>query len=215
MEPFVQLSGLRGTNAVNNGTGLGLSISKRLAACMNGELSCTSKVGEGSTFSVTLNSVRYHTKSAPAVLEQPKLPPMARDLKAIRVLVVDDVQMNLHVAKALFNKLGFHNITTVGSGKAALEFIGRQPVDLVLSDIWMPEMDGSKFSAEVKKDPRLAHIPVVAQTADVETGVNFDMSHFDAVILKPLTREKLSNMVKRIFEDGDLRIGNGAPISLG
>ena len=216
MEPFVQLSGLRGTNAVNNGTGLGLSISKRLAVCMNGELTCTSKVGEGSTFAVTLNSVRYRAKAAPVVQEQPKPQPIARDVKDIRVLVVDDVPMNLHVAKALFNKLGFDDISTAGSGKAALELLGKQPVDLILSDMWMPEMDGSELSAEVKRDPRFAHIPIIAQTADVETGGNFDMSHFDAIILKPLTREKLSKMVKRIFEDGDLQKGNGgAPVNLG
>ena len=217
MEPFVQLSGLRGTNAVNNGTGLGLSISKRLAVCMNGELTCTSKVGEGSTFAVTLNSVRYRAKAATAAKEQqPKPQPIARDAKAIRVLVVDDVPMNLHVAKTLFNKLGFHNIYTADSGKAALELLGKQQVDLILSDMWMPEMDGSELSAEVKKDPRFAHIPIIAQTADVETGGNFDMSHFDAILLKPLTKEKLSNMVKRIFEDGDLRKGNGdAPVNLG
>ena len=64
MEPFVQLSKMRGTNAVNNGTGLGLSISKRLAVCMNGALTCTSRIGEGSTFLVTLNSVRCRARTA-------------------------------------------------------------------------------------------------------------------------------------------------------
>ena len=201
---------------MNNGTGLGLSISKRLAACMNGELTCTSNVGKGSTFAVTLNSVRYRAKAAPTVHEQTKTQPLARDLKATRVLVVDDVPMNLHVAKALFNKIGFPNISTAASGRAALELLGKQPIDLILSDMWMPEMDGSKLSAEVKKDSRFAHIPIVAQTADVETNGNFDMSHFDAIILKPLTKEKLSNMVKRIFEGGALRKGNGGvPINLG
>ena len=94
--------------------------------------------------------------------------------------------------------------------------LGKQPVDLILSDMWMPEMSGAQLSAEVKNDPRFAHIPIVAQTADVETTGNFDMSHFDAIILKPLTREKLSNMVKRIIVDGDLRKGNGGmPVNLG
>ena len=220
MEPFVQLSGLRGTNAVNNGTGLGLSISKRLAVCMNGELTCTSRLGEGSTFTVTLNSVRYRAKTAPAAEEQPQPEPVtaaiAGDKKPIRILIVDDVPLNLHVAKALFNKIGFDDVFTAESGKTALELLGRQPIDLILSDMWMPEMNGSEFSAEVKKDPRFAHIPIVAQTADVETGGNFDMSHFDAIILKPLTKEKLSNMVKRIVEDGELqKRDGGAPVNLG
>jgi len=211
---------LRGTNAVNNGTGLGLSISKRLAVCMNGELTCTSRIGEGSTFAVTLNSVRCRAKTVPAdkaqSLPAPGMAALACDMKRIRILVVDDVPLNLRVAKALFNRIGFDKIFTAGSGRAALELLGRQPVDLILSDMWMPEMNGAEFSAEVKKDPRLAHIPIVAQTADVETNGNFDMSHFDAIIQKPLTKAKLSGMVKRILEDGDLRKGDGgAPVNLG
>ena len=217
MEPFVQLSRMRGTNAMNNGTGLGLSISKRLAVCMNGELACTSHIGEGSTFSVTLNAVRYRAKTTlPAVLEPPKPQSIARDIKTIRILIVDDVPMNLHVAKALFGKIGFQNISTAESGKAALELLAKQPVDLILSDLWMPGMNGAAFSAAVKRNPELAHIPIVAQTADVETGGNFDMSHFDAVILKPLTSEKLSRMVKRILEDDPPRKPPGAaPLNLG
>ena len=124
--------------------------------------------------------------------------------------------MNRRVAKALFDKIGFDNIFTAESGRAALELIEKQPVDLILSDMWMPEMNGSEFSAEVKKNPKIAHIPIVAQTADVETNGNFDMSHVDAIILKPLTKEKLANMVKRIFEDGGLQKDDGgAPVNLG
>ena len=223
MEPFVQLSKLRGTNAVNNGTGLGLSISKRLATCMNGALTCTSTVGEGSTFTVTLNAVRYRAKAKPkksakgAEKTQAKLTVAPdSDVKSIRILIVDDVLMNLRVAKALFKKIGFSNVFTAGSGKEALELLEKQPIDLILSDMWMPEMNGAELSAAVKENPKFAHIPVVAQTADVETSGNFDMSHFDAIILKPITGEKLSNMIKRIIEDGDLRKGeDGKPVNLG
>jgi PAS domain S-box-containing protein len=219
MEPFVQLSRMRGTNAVNNGTGLGLSISKRLATRMNGELTCTSKIGEGSTFEVTLNSVRYRAKAVQpdkAAQSEDEVEAIVRDVKTIRILIVDDVPMNLRVAKALFNKIGFNNVFTAGSGKEALAFLDKQPVDLILSDMWMPEMNGSQLSAEVKSNPRFAHIPIVAQTADVETSGNFDMSHFDAIILKPVTKEKLSHMVKRIIKDGDLQKGDGGmPVNLG
>jgi len=139
---------------------------------------------------------------------------IARDVKAICILIVDDVPMNLRVAKALFNKNGLTNILTAGSGREALELLDKQPVDLVLSDMWMPEMNGSQLSAEIKNNPKFSHIPIVAQTADVETSGNFDMSHFDAIILKPITREKLSNMVKRIIVDGGMGNGGG-PINLG
>ena len=168
---------------------------------------------------MTLNAVRYRAKTAPVEeLSKPETGAgtLARDAKSIRILIVDDVQLNLHVAKALFKKIGLDGIFTADSGRAALELLGRQPVDLILSDMWMPEMNGSEFSAEVKKDPRFAHIPIVAQTADVETNGNFDMSHFDAVILKPLTKAKLAGMVKRVIVERDLRKGDGgAPVNLG
>ena len=215
MEPFVQLSGLRGTNAVNNGTGLGLSISKRLAVCMNGELACSSRIGEGSTFTVTLHSVRYRAKTVlPAVQEPPKPRPLARDLKALRILIVDDVPMNLHVTKALFNKIGFDNILTADSGRTALELLENHDVDLILSDMWMPGMNGADLAAAVKRNAKFAHIPIVAQTADVETGTDFDMSHFDAIILKPLTKQKLSRMVKRLIESPSAR-SFSRPLNLG
>ncbi|MBQ7731420.1 MAG: response regulator, partial [Lentisphaeria bacterium] len=139
---------------------------------------------------------------------------LARDVKKISILIVDDVPMNLRVAKALFNKIGFSNVFTAGSGKEALDFLDKQPVDLILSDMWIPEMNGMQLSVEVKNNPRFAHIPIVAQTADVETSANFDMSHFNAIILKPLTKEKLSNMVKRIIEDRKTGDSSG-PIHLG
>ena len=218
MEPFVQLSRMRDTNAVKNGTGLGLSISKRLATCMNGELTCTSKDGEGSTFTITLNAVRCRAKAVRMDTTQAKaeIEAIARDVKAIRILIVDDLPMNLRVAQAIFNKVGFDNVFTAESGREALELLNKQPVDLILSDMWMPEMDGAQFATEVKNNPGFAHIPIVAQTADVESNGNFDMSHFDAIILKPLTKEKLSNMVKRIIVDGDLQKGaGGTPVNLG
>ena len=202
---------------MKNGTGLGLSISKRLVTCMNGELTCTSKDGEGSTFTITLNAVRYRAKTV-KVQDKSKseAETIARDVKTIRILIVDDIPMNLRVAKALFNKIGFDNVFTAESGREALGLLNKQPVDLILSDMWMPEMSGAQFAAEVKNNPGFAHIPIVAQTADVETSGNFDMSHFDAIILKPLTKEKLANMVKRIIVDGDLRKGHdGAPVNLG
>jgi hypothetical protein len=72
---------------------------------------------------------------------------------------------------------------------------------------WTRGHGRSALSAAVKRNPAYAHIPIVAQTADVETGGNFDMSHFDGVILKPLTKEKLANAIQRILADGDLPRG--------
>ncbi|MBQ7727259.1 MAG: hypothetical protein IJT60_01630, partial [Clostridia bacterium] len=93
---------------------------------MNGELTCSSSIGEGSTFTVTLNTVRYRAKAVQPDKAQSKPQAkaeetLARDVKKISILIVDDVPMNLRVAKALFNKIGFSNVFTAGSGKEALD----------------------------------------------------------------------------------------------
>ena len=111
--------------------------------------------------------------------------------------------MNLRVVKAIFNKIGLKDVVTMGSGREALDYLEKDLVDIILSDMWMPEMNGADFSAAVKKVPRLKHIPIVAQTADVETRGNFDMSNFDAILLKPVTKEKLTNMIERVLGLGD------------
>ena len=184
---------------------------------MNGELICTSRIGEGSTFGVTLHGVHYREATASTKPQAKAAASAPQDLSSIRILVVDDVPMNLRVAKAIFAKIGYKNVFIAESGKAALELLEKQPVDLVLSDMWMPEMNGAQLSAAIKKDPRFSHIPIVAQTADVETSGNFDMSNFDAIILKPITKEKLSDMVQRVMGGGDGADvpHGGGPINLG
>ena len=63
--------------------------------------------------------------------------------------------------------------------------------DLVLSDMWMPQMDGTQLAEAMRKDRRLAEIPIVAVTADVDVGSTYDMSLFAKVIAKPVTNDKL------------------------
>ena len=140
-----------------------------------------------------------------------------RDISKLRIMVVDDVPMNLRVVKAIFNKIGVKDVVTKGSGREALDYLEKDLVDIILSDMWMPEMNGAQFSAAVKAIPRLKHIPIVAQTADVETRGNFDMSNFDAILLKPVTKEKLTNMIERVLGLGKSENGDeeGGLIDLG
>ena len=63
--------------------------------------------------------------------------------------------------------------------------------DLVLSDMWMPKMDGTQLAEAMRRDRRLAEIPIVAVTADVDVGSTYDMSLFAKVIAKPVTADKL------------------------
>ena len=66
--------------------------------------------------------------------------------------------------------------------------------DVVLTDMWMPEMDGQQLATAMKKDPTLAGIPAMAITADIDVASTYDMSGFAKVVAKPVTSDKLRTM---------------------
>ena len=72
--------------------------------------------------------------------------------------------------------------------------------DVVLTDMWMPKMDGTQLAEAMRKDRRLAEIPVVAVTADVDIGSTYDMSLFAKVISKPVTGEKLKALFGEVAQ---------------
>lgn len=66
----------------------------------------------------------------------------------------------------------------------------------MLTDMWMPGMDGAALARAIRRDEVLKHLPIVALTADADVASSFDLTLFDAVLTKPLTRDK----VREIFE---------------
>ena len=209
MNPFVQV----GSQAKIKGTGLGLPICKQLAASMGGQLSFVSELGKGSTFTLEL----FDVKKTEADKEQPDLftDEAARtgkettgririagdgrkSAKSFRLLIVDDVPLNLSVLKALLKKIGVNDVETAVDGRDAWEKIqaSERPFDCVLTDIWMPEMNGRDLVAKIRADERFAELPVYAVTADVEEQKNFAERGFTGVLLKPLTVNTLSEFFK-------------------
>ncbi|MEA4862903.1 MAG: PAS domain-containing protein [Victivallaceae bacterium] len=207
MKPFVQLSRMRGTNAVNNGTGLGLAISRQLVRKMGGDPWMHSEPGKGSVFGMTIHHVRYSNKpvvapSAPAPAAAPA------EFDAVTVLLVDDVAMNLKVLQAICADLKIGRVITAASGAEALAVLAKGRVDVVMTDMWMPGMDGAELLAKIRENPKFGALPVVAVTADVEAKDNFRMSGFSAVLLKPVTLENMRRILSSLTapvaaEDGD------------
>ncbi|MBQ3811622.1 MAG: response regulator, partial [Kiritimatiellae bacterium] len=115
-----------------------------------------------------------------------------------RVLVVDDVPINLMVLSAQLRNLGDFQIETAPEGRAALEILERadgEPFDLVLTDMWMPVMDGEGFVHSIRERAALRGLRVVAVTADVELQGKSAAMGFDGILLKPVTAEKLREAV--------------------
>ena len=115
-----------------------------------------------------------------------------------RILLVDDSRMNLMVLKALLKNMGDFEIAMASDGQEALKILeapDAKAFDLVLTDMWMPNLDGTGLIRAIRANPSLASLRVVAVTADVEMrGKSVDMG-FDDTIFKPVTAEKLADTI--------------------
>lgn len=188
----------------NGGTGLGLTICNQLAVAMGGRLRFSSELGKGSCFSFIIPSVRIATtedyRSLAGASSDDALPKKARHaaFKIHRVLVVDDSNMNIMVLKAFFHHIGNFDVVSAADGREALDILQNphnSHFDLVLTDLWMPNLDGRELAAEIRKDSRLASLIVVAVTADVEIRDSLESDGFNGVLFKPVTCEKLRQTI--------------------
>lgn len=120
----------------------------------------------------------------------------------LRILVVDDIPLNVKVLAAMLRKLGMIPISAC-SGAEALSLLEPEKPDLVLTDMWMPGMNGAQLAAAIHDLPGYAQLKIVAVTADIEVKSNFDQKEFYDILLKPVTLEILRALFVRLEEDAD------------
>ena len=191
MQPFVQADIKNRTE----GSGLGLAICKRLVGIANGTVSIETAPGEGFRIRTDVPVAvapedKMKGEQAVAHATEPRAPEMPG-----RILVVDDSPVNRAVLKAMLKNLGITDIELAEDGKAALDLLEKDHLfDLVMSDMWMPVMDGAELVRRIRGDKRLAHLKVCSITADVEARAAYREQGFDALLLKPVTIEKLSDI---------------------
>lgn len=163
-EPFTQEHCT--ARSTYGGTGLGMPIAKSLVDKMGGEITFTSKLGEGTTFRVIL----------PFRICQPgELPPQAAkapapdELQGMRLLLVEDNTLNMEIAAFMLENAGAE-LTKAQNGQEALDIFRESPVsffDAILMDVMMPVMDGYQATRAIRalERPDAAAVPIVAMTA--------------------------------------------------
>ncbi len=195
-EMFVQGKALRGTRTERNGTGLGLAICKRMIEKMDGKIFLESESGRGSKFTVVLNAVPWKKRDPLPAGASSASAGSAAAHGPLTVLVADDVAMNLKVLAAMLHRVD-SNITVLTAKNAdeALLILDKHSVHFLLTDLWMPGMNGAELATRIRRSGQYPHLVVAAVTADMGGCENFDMSAFDAVLCKPVTLEKLNRFL--------------------
>jgi two-component system sensor histidine kinase/response regulator len=193
--PFEQLDS--STTRDFGGTGLGLAISRQLAQMMGGECGAYSSIGQGSTFWFTASFKR--DLRSDSHFEAAEMEDLIDDnlylerFSGKEILLVDDDIINQQVETELLEEYGFL-VTVAGNGLKALNQMKKKnPFEIILMDMQMPQMDGLEATSRIRKLSSGKNIPIIAMTGNAshEDRVRCINAGMNDVLLKPIDPDTL------------------------
>jgi len=178
------------------GTGLGLAICKKLVDIMGGNLIVESDKGKGTKFSFTLKLAIANTNTEE--IKSARLPENI-DFSGLNVLLVEDNQVNVMVAKQLLNRWNIQ-VDAAVNGKDALVWVKRKKYDLILMDLQMPEMDGFESASIMLKAGISTPIFAISANVNSDARENVIASGMNDYISKPFKPSELSEKINSIYQ---------------
>ncbi|GKW11203.1 MULTISPECIES: aerobic respiration two-component sensor histidine kinase ArcB [Pectobacterium] len=178
------------------GSGIGLAVSKRLAQNMGGDIHVSSTQGKGSCFTLTV--IAPSVDEAGSNLEDDDDMP----LPALHVLLVEDIELNVVVARSVLEKLG-NSVDVAMTGQDALDMFDPDEFDLVLLDIQLPDMTGLDVARQLRSRYANRNMPpLVALTANVlKDKREYLDAGMDDVLSKPLSVPALTAVIKQFWDN--------------
>ena len=202
--PFTQAE--ESTARKYGGTGLGLAICRRLIEAMGGEIKLKSVEGEGSTFFFNLNMKAGQKDFSENAMDIGLSKPDVPLLDPMRILIVDDNEMNRRVLKGFLDK-GGHNLELVENAEDALALCDTQNFDVILTDINLGGMDGTEFTKLIRGhlDNEVAQTPIIALTGNVSADDKalYEEAGMNGVLAKPIDPDSLNEILAEIQNSTD------------
>ena len=207
------------------GTGLGLALTHDLVTLHNGSIHCQSEVGKGTTFTVELpinkeaflpeqidegRTIEFNIPQNAITDFQAVVPDVNADVDpqeehpdddVYRLLVVEDnVELLMLMSQLLKSS---YRVYAAQNGREALKIIHKKDLDLIISDVMMPEMDGYELTKKVKNDPNYNHLPIILLTAKTQEEDEQEalLIGADEFLTKPFRLSDLKLRIDNIIEN--------------
>ncbi len=194
------------------GSGIGLALVRDIVRKHGGTVSVSSVLGEGSDFVVSLPGGTRHFDGDPTVTvlqEASSSEPQGGNPRQYTIVIAEDNADMAELLRELFALR--YNVYLASNGREALDLVRAVVPDIVLSDVMMPQMDGTELCAAIKSDPSLSRIPVVLLTAAADSAAQLSgLQHgADDYVSKPFQSRLLLARCNNLAESSRRRTESG------